>query len=64
MDSAAGITNEAGNVLAVMPHPERAVLRAQIPEPLVGREDAGADPEGPGPGLFLFRSLLEALCKG
>jgi phosphoribosylformylglycinamidine synthase len=64
LNSAAGITNEAGNVLAVMPHPERAVLRAQIPEPLVGREDTNTDPEDPGPGILLFRSLLEALCKG
>jgi phosphoribosylformylglycinamidine synthase len=63
LESAAGITNEAGNVLAVMPHPERAVLRAQIPEDLVGWGDANVDPESPGPGLLLFRSLLEALCK-
>lgn len=64
MNAAAGITNEAGNILALMPHPERAVLRAQIPGPLLGPEDAGMDPEGPGPGLLLFRPLMEAMCKG
>ena len=38
----AGITNEAGNVLGMMPHPERAVER------LLGSDD----------GLRLFKSLL------
>ncbi|KHE72062.1 phosphoribosylformylglycinamidine synthase subunit PurQ [Halobacillus sp. BBL2006] len=38
----AGITNEAGNVLGMMPHPERAV------EKLLGNED----------GLRLFQSIL------
>ncbi|MCA0984378.1 phosphoribosylformylglycinamidine synthase subunit PurQ [Halobacillus yeomjeoni] len=38
----AGITNEAGNVLGMMPHPERAV------EKLIGNED----------GLRLFQSIL------
>lgn len=38
----AGITNEAGNVLGMMPHPERAV------EALLGHED----------GLRLFQSIL------
>lgn len=39
----AGITNEAGNVLGMMPHPERAV------EALLGHED----------GLKLFQSLVK-----
>jgi phosphoribosylformylglycinamidine synthase len=39
----AGIVNERGNVLGMMPHPERAC------EPLMGSED----------GLALWRSLLE-----
>ncbi len=38
----AGVTNEAGNVLGLMPHPERAC------EPLLGSAD----------GLKLFQSLL------
>ncbi|ETA74434.1 phosphoribosylformylglycinamidine synthase subunit PurQ [Ligilactobacillus equi] len=40
----AGITNKAGNVLGMMPHPERAV------EALLGNED----------GLRLFLSILES----
>jgi len=39
----AGIVNERGNVLGMMPHPERAV------EALLGGED----------GLFIWRSVLE-----
>ncbi|MEW5917265.1 MAG: phosphoribosylformylglycinamidine synthase subunit PurQ [Gemmatimonadota bacterium] len=42
MDDIAGIVNEAGNVLGMMPHPERAV------DPLLGSTD----------GLPLFQSLL------
>jgi phosphoribosylformylglycinamidine synthase subunit PurQ / glutaminase len=38
----AGVTNEAGNVLGLMPHPEHAV------DPLTGSED----------GLALFRALV------
>jgi phosphoribosylformylglycinamidine synthase subunit PurQ / glutaminase len=38
----AGVTNEAGNVLGLMPHPEHAV------DPLTGSED----------GLAIFRSLV------
>ena len=41
----AGVTNEAGNVLGLMPHPERAV------EPELGGTD----------GLVILRSMLEAL---
>lgn len=44
LNDIAGITNEAGNVLGMMPHPERAV------EALLGNED----------GLRVFKSLLES----
>jgi len=40
----AGVTNEAGNVLGLMPHPEHAV------DPLTGSDD----------GLALFRALASA----
>ena len=40
----AGVTNEAGNVLGLMPHPEHAV------DPLTGSDD----------GLALFRGLADA----
>ncbi|WP_078429304.1 phosphoribosylformylglycinamidine synthase subunit PurQ [Alkalihalobacterium alkalinitrilicum] len=42
LEQIAGIMNERGNVLGMMPHPERAV------EPLIGSED----------GLKLFKSIL------
>jgi phosphoribosylformylglycinamidine synthase subunit PurQ / glutaminase len=66
---AAGMGNAAGNVLALMPHPERAQILAQIPEDLPGPwgerrraawRRAGVL-EGEGPGLFLFRALARAL---
>ncbi|MDT3394767.1 MAG: phosphoribosylformylglycinamidine synthase subunit PurQ, partial [Bacillota bacterium] len=44
----AGITNEAGNVLGMMPHPERAV------ETLLGSDD----------GQRLFASLITSIRNG
>jgi phosphoribosylformylglycinamidine synthase len=41
----AGVTNEAGNVLGLMPHPEHAV------DPLTGSDD----------GLALFRSVTRSM---
>lgn len=43
MENIAGITNKAGNVLGMMPHPERAV------EDLLGSED----------GKRFFASILK-----
>ena len=45
LQNIAGVTNEAGNVLGLMPHPERVV------EPELGGTD----------GLVFLRSILEAL---
>jgi len=66
--AAAGVCNAQGNVLALMPHPERAHLLAQVPEDLPGawgdrrRAARGAEALlGAGPGLFLFRALARAL---
>jgi phosphoribosylformylglycinamidine synthase len=42
MRAIAGVVNEAGNVLGMMPHPERAV------DPLLGSDD----------GLSIFESML------
>lgn len=72
MLEAAGITNPAGNVLAFMPHPERASWLRQVPLELkndwgrrrrdaVGRPDAL---EGAGPGRILFQSLAKRLREG
>jgi phosphoribosylformylglycinamidine synthase len=65
----AGLTNGRGNVLALMPHPERAALLRTVPEDLphswgVRRLVAADDPElleGPGPGAHLLARLV-ALC--
>ena len=48
----AGIVNESGNVLGMMPHPERCV------EPLLGGLAGSAD------GAVIFRSLLNHLGAG
>lgn len=63
---AAGLIGGDGNVLALMPHPERAQWLAQVPERLPGawgerRRRAGAEPDADGPGLILFRALARAL---
>lgn len=65
----AGLCNGAGNVLGLMPHPERAALLRMVPEDLPHpwgerRRRAAADfdaLEAPGPGAFLLRRLVE-LC--
>jgi len=68
----AGLCNPAGNVLAVMPHPERASFLRQIPyeitSPWAARRwaaegDAAAMAAG-GPGLKMFVSLRDYLRNG
>ena len=64
----AAVCNRAGNVLAIMPHPERAVHLGAMSRSVGGswgaRRDRalenGAAGE-PGPGLLLFRGLAAAL---
>lgn len=66
---AAGITNRAGNALAVMPHPERASWLRQVPLEWPGpwgerrRRSVGSFTalDSPGPGRFLFESLARHL---
>jgi len=62
---AAAISNPAGNVVAMMPHPERCVYMRQVPGELPGRwgerriaarYSAGAMEED-GPGARIFRSM-------
>lgn len=70
--NAAGVTNRAGNVLALMPHPERAEALWQVPIDLPdvwGRRRRAAlraaelvSAAGPGRGIFL--SLASALGAG
>jgi phosphoribosylformylglycinamidine synthase len=50
--SVAALTNPAGNVLGIMPHPERCALPGQAP---AGRED--------GAGLAIFRNAV-AMARG
>ncbi len=67
--AAAAVTNRGGNVLAMMPHPERAAWLWQVPEDLDDRwgrrrRSFAGDMtalSGEGPGRFLLRRLVE-LC--
>ncbi|NIM20341.1 MAG: phosphoribosylformylglycinamidine synthase I [Candidatus Latescibacteria bacterium] len=67
MAAVAGVTNEAGNVLALMPHPERATWFHQIPRSVGGYwgkqrtelRAGGLFVSGPGRGFF--ESLKRAL---
>jgi phosphoribosylformylglycinamidine synthase len=67
MFAIAGLTNAAGNVLALMPHPERAAWRHQVPRDVGGawgRERDGLTTErlfAPGPGTAIFDALKAAL---
>ncbi len=67
--SAAGLCNPQGNVLAIMPHPERASFVRQVPfeiggpwseKRLAAEGDAAAMAEA-GPGLRVFRAMRRAL---
>ncbi len=66
LDTAA-LTNAQGNVLAMMPHPERAAQLRHVPEDLPGpwgrmRTAAAGDfdqLEAAGPGAFILRRLIE-----
>ena len=63
---AAALCNAAGNVVALMPHPERAAWLYQVPETLPGpwgerrRQAAGKELLGPGPGRAVYARLVEA----
>jgi len=69
-DNIAGLSNEKGNVLALMPHPERAVFLRQIPDQLPSHWQAfqnkhnqedfiGTDCDGPW--AKLFQSMYNAV---
>jgi phosphoribosylformylglycinamidine synthase len=65
---AAAVCNRNGNVLAIMPHPERAQDVAGLWRGAVGvwaearrRKSAGYDVDDGGPGLTLFRGLARHL---
>jgi phosphoribosylformylglycinamidine synthase I len=62
VDNIAGVSNREGNVLAMMPHPERATWLRQVPEDLGGRwakkrcdafgQSGQMEAEGPGRNFF------------
>ncbi len=54
----AGICNPEGNVLGLMPHPERVMFRYQHPD--WTREQ---DPNAPGDGRVIFASALDHVSK-
>ena len=66
--AAAAVCNAAGNVLAIMPHPERAQDLGGLPPSITGpwaeaRVDARmrGERDAPGPGLTLFSGLRRHL---
>lgn len=68
---AAGVCNAAGNVLALMPHPDRALRVAQVPPWLPGEwgelrraARSARELEADGPGMAIFRGLARALKEG
>lgn len=69
LDNIAGVCNPQGNVVALMPHPERAIYLRQVPSTWNGQWGANrralADsPEAwdaPGPGHGIFISLAKHL---
>lgn len=69
LDNIAGLCNREGNVLAVMPHPERASFVRQVPGELGGKwarakADAWGDAQGmaaSGPGRAVFESLRDMI---
>ena len=68
VDNIAGVSNREGNVLAMMPHPERATWLRQVPEDLSGRwgrdrrgaAGEAARMESAGPGRAFFAALRGA----
>lgn len=67
LGAAAALSNPRGNVLAMMPHPERAAWLRQVPPTLEGKwgDDrrrharSRGDLDGPGPGRGFFLSMLD-----
>lgn len=67
--SAAAVCNKRGNIMAMMPHPERAAWLKQVPDGIYGewgkckQEARGRihQMEGPGPGRKIFDSLRQYL---
>jgi phosphoribosylformylglycinamidine synthase I len=65
LEDAAAVMNASGNVMGMMPHPERALRLRHVPPGAAGawgRRRRGAfPPDEPGPGWGIFLSLAESL---
>ncbi len=60
LDHIAGITNEAGNVFGMMPHPERVFFRNRMSDwTRDSQAGLGTVEEGYGPGKKVFEGVLE-----
>ncbi|MCD4653846.1 phosphoribosylformylglycinamidine synthase subunit PurQ, partial [bacterium] len=61
----AGLYNVQGNVLALMPHPERGAWLRQIPMDLpgFGRSRELSALRGIGPGMLFFLSMKDYIIK-
>jgi phosphoribosylformylglycinamidine synthase subunit PurQ / glutaminase len=72
LEGAAGVSNREGNVLALMPHPERAQILGSVPEDLAGpwgvrrreAERRASRLDEDGPGLCFFRAMADFLGGG
>jgi len=68
LEAAAGLCNPRGNVLAMMPHPERSAWLGQVPEDLAGawgerRRRAVGDWKAlsaDGPGMKILKAMVRA----
>jgi phosphoribosylformylglycinamidine synthase len=59
VSSIAGICNKEGNVMGLMPHPERVFHRYQHPD----WTRSGLDPDGDGDGKAVFQSAVDHVKK-
>lgn len=69
----AAVCNAQGNVMALMPHPERAQYLGALPPSItgawgerrveMGRKEGDGGTERPGPGLLLFDGLKQHLMR-
>ncbi|MEO6508528.1 MAG: phosphoribosylformylglycinamidine synthase subunit PurQ [Patescibacteria group bacterium] len=62
LEGIAGITNENGRILGLMPHPERAIFFNQLPHWTLLKETytrSGKEVPTDGPGLKIFRNAVD-----
>lgn len=62
LDDIAGVTDETGKILALMPHPERGMFFTQLPNwPLLKQEYLKEKKQLPseGPGLAIFQNAIK-----